>query len=425
MRPRSASNSCSASSCSAHSSTAFLIENTLPRPTTPSIAAVVSFRKRPISLTFLVICIGFLIANVVFRLAILRHGPATYDEFHHYLSNQLISTPDAHPQDIRLLAVTKPLIVALVSFSARSRAELLDCYLQQNLVRNGGLVDRVIFTSETDSYEELDWLKKTVSEVEGYNLLSTSYSELDQIYEGLTPKLIPLYEANTINGSLGKSWKLAESLSKAMDQPDNEPDPLWLFISSETIYLSPDMVTSLVYTHQTQPEYSIIQANVVNQQTLSWIHNKLGTTKPYRPEGKFLQKQPIFDPPSEKPTKEVFDEVEEQLKNIGIEKRGGSGSSWRASELPLWSIKDSIAFSAVPGSTPSPTLFGVPVDFQAPPGKHRWLPFDARMYSEVPSAEVNKFDFRQRSSISNPITQSTFASVGPGKWPWTLFAQQL
>ena len=170
----------------------------------------------------------------------------------------------------------------------------------------------------------------------------------------------------------------------------------------------------------------MIQANVVNQQTLRWVHNKMGTLKPYRPEARHTQDPSGLESSDDHPEDQEFEELEEQLKNLGSARWSGLESSWRATELPLWSMEDSIVFRAGDlDDMPPPMLFGVPIDFKPPAGKHRWLPYDARTYGDPSSATADGFDFRQRPSISIPLTQDTFDFNGPGKWPWTVFAQQL
>ncbi|RMZ92163.1 hypothetical protein DV736_g636, partial [Chaetothyriales sp. CBS 134916] len=374
-------------------------------------------RKRPIFLTLLTICIGMLIADVVFNLASLQRALTTYEIIRLTPSNQ-VNLRDDSPW-----VVDNSNILALVSFSKQSRAELLDCYLQQNLVRNGGLLDRIIFIPDTEDYEELEWLKRTVSQVDGYHLLSAGDPESDQLFDGMDEKLVPFSEASAIRTSLGKSWKVAHSLSRAMQASGDQREPLWLFIGAETIYMCPEMVASLLETHQTRPEYALVHANMVNQQTLSWIHNKLGAAKPYRPEGNTAKDDLSSEVSPQELNERSHDE--QHVEDVAIARRIGPASAWRASELPLWSFEHSIALESTHSSYPSPMLFGVPVDFNPPPGKHRWLPFDSRAYPDPSVAETNALDFRQRPPMYSRIKDSAFDNSGPGIWPWTVFTQQL
>ncbi|RMD39790.1 hypothetical protein DV735_g5338, partial [Chaetothyriales sp. CBS 134920] len=369
-------------------------------------------RTRPLFLALLAISITALIVDVAFNLASLQHALNAYEIL------RLRPSTRVRVRDDSPWVVDNSKILALVSFTKQSRAELLDCYLQQNLAHNGGLLDRIIFMPDTQDYEELEWLRKTVSEVDGYHILDTGEPESAMLYEGMDEKLVPFSEASTIRTPLGKSWKLANSLSSAMKASGDEREPLWLFIGAETVYICPEMVASLLETHQTRPEYAIVHANMVNQQTLSWVHNKLGAAKSYRPEGSTAKDYSRLAAP----WRAGADKHAAEAMNG---KRMEPASSWRASELPLWSLQDSIALEPAKGADSSPMLFGVPVDFNPPPGKHRWLPFDSRAYPDPLAAEIHALDFHQRPAVFSRLEEKAFDFSGPGIWPWTIYAQQL
>ena len=413
---RSLSEVSSISAISTHSSSSLL--SSIPsnsekinkvRPQTAPLLATA--RKRCVHLTVAAIVIGFLIANVLFRLSVLRHPATVYQSFQHYLSDQLTSHRPQHPTD-DLPTGFRPTVVALVSFNIRSRTEILDCYLQQNLVRNGGLIDRVIFSPETDDAVDLDWLRQTVSKTDGYNVLNTGPVEAG-LYDGLEEKTIPLDDSHA-GSALARSWVFADALAKLMTQSEDQVEPLFLFIGAETIYLSPNTIPSMLNVHQTQPEYSVIQANVVNQETLSWVHNKMNVVKPYRPD--YL---PIVtadnNAPGDTPDPDVFEGMRHHFPSSHIGKRD---SPWKASELPLWADEASTAYTSQDEAS-NPLIFEVPIDLQPPAEKTRWLPFDARQ------AEASSLDFRHRPAVSSHITQKTLVANGPGRWPWTLSTQQL
>ena len=376
------------SSASDHSSNFLLTPATLlsekfsslPRPRTPSIASIVNLgniRRRAIYVTLFAIFAGVLVANVFFNFASSTRHHNTYINFQDYLSEHLNSHQSSSQVDNIFLAGSKPTVVALVSFNSRSRTEILDCYLQQNLVHNDGLIDRVVFSPEIDSKNQLDWLADLVSQTDGYNLISTSLDSTASWHDGLNDKLIPLPGSEDVGGSIGRSWKLADALARNMVHAAKPDDPglLFLFINSETIYLSPTAIASMIQTQQTQPEYSLVQANMVNQPVLSWLHDKMGVVKPYRPELRYLDS--ASDPvPAEssaeseptEPDRTIFDELADQMSHLDdkVKRSESTSSSWRASELPLWFPKD---VSDTPNDLDysSPLIFGVPIDFQPPP----------------------------------------------------------
>jgi hypothetical protein len=54
-------------------------------------------------------------------------------------------------------------VVAMIFYGRRRAVDILDCYLQQNLVSNGGYLDEVWFMIHTEVKEDLDWLHKKVA----------------------------------------------------------------------------------------------------------------------------------------------------------------------------------------------------------------------------------------------------------------------
>lgn len=55
----------------------------------------------------------------------------------------------------------------------RQYVDILDCYLQRNLVRNGGYLDEVHFLSHTDNQDDIDWLHDLVNKTSGYKYVPT------------------------------------------------------------------------------------------------------------------------------------------------------------------------------------------------------------------------------------------------------------
>jgi hypothetical protein len=59
-------------------------------------------------------------------------------------------------------------IIGLVFYGRRQFVEVLDCYLKRNLVKNGGVMDEVIFVVHTDNKEDLLYLDQIVNSTDGY-----------------------------------------------------------------------------------------------------------------------------------------------------------------------------------------------------------------------------------------------------------------
>jgi hypothetical protein len=294
------------------------------------------------------VCLGALFANLLWCLP--APSSFTRDEGDYENTATLLNATAALNEVKKPFA--KPLgleVIAAVMYSRRDRTAILDCYLQRNLASNGGYVDKVIFVPETGIEEQLDWLSALVSSTPGYYLLgSTREGYIDE-------------QASTF----GRAWAFAQS------------GPLYIQVSSETVFIANDTIASLVQTRLEHRDYFLISANVINQPILSWVHHHLGVVRPYRPEAKPPAR------PQRMTNSTIFD--------------------WHTSTLPSWT----------PSYPPSegqdilaPSDYGVPIGFLPPFKGHRWLPYSS------PSA-----------TIPTAVTQEVLSTNGGGIWSWTLGAQ--
>lgn len=149
--------------------------------------------------------------------------------------------------------------------------------VQRNLVKNGGVLDSVIFLERTNNKEDLLFLDKLI-------------------------KSEPAYERRKLD--LGAENN--KGFSGAWD--GLEDDVMYVKMDDDVVYMADDAITAMVCTKVAHPEYFLVSANVVNQPMISWIHHNLGAIKPYLPEVK--REYPKLPPKSD------FD--------------------WRASKLPSW-----------------------------------------------------------------------------------------
>ncbi|KAE8326086.1 hypothetical protein BDV39DRAFT_177469 [Aspergillus sergii] len=141
------------------------------------------------------------------------------------------------PKDIR--------IVALVPFRSHERTEILNCYLQRNLLDNHGFLDQVIFIPQTNNTQSLEWLTSTV-------------------------KRTPLYQISEFSDDI--QWG-------GMDE-----NVIFIKIDGDTIFLEDHTISTIVKTKLDHPDSLIVSANVINQAALQAIHSHPGVALPYLPE---------------------------------------------------------------------------------------------------------------------------------------------
>ena len=63
---------------------------------------------------------------------------------------------------------------------------------------------------------------------------------------------------------------------KPGDKQGKTDDSLFGLISSETIFMGPGAIPSLICTRMAYQEYGLVLANIVNEPGLAWLHHRLG-----------------------------------------------------------------------------------------------------------------------------------------------------
>ncbi|KAM5342788.1 hypothetical protein ACJ41O_013754 [Fusarium nematophilum] len=146
-------------------------------------------------------------------------------------------------------------VMGLVFFGRRQSVSILDCYLKRNLVKNGGMLDGVIFVERTQDPKDLELLANLLESEEAYEKWQIEMSDEDNFTSGF-----------------GNSYDKVE---------DNV---LYVKIDDDIVFVEDSVIPSIIKKKIEHPEYYVVSANVVNQPLLSWVHWNLGAVKPYLPE---------------------------------------------------------------------------------------------------------------------------------------------
>ena len=75
-------------------------------------------------------------------------------------SHSLLPTNLVKPDNVR--------VIALVFFGRRNRVEMLRCYIERNLVQNGGWLDEVHWVQNTGKPEDLEYLDEILASEDNY-----------------------------------------------------------------------------------------------------------------------------------------------------------------------------------------------------------------------------------------------------------------
>ncbi|KAL8951061.1 MAG: hypothetical protein Q9222_002933 [Ikaeria aurantiellina] len=166
---------------------------------------------------------------------------------------------------------------------------------QQNLKRNGGLLDEVIFLARTDVVDDLEYLEDLVEGTEGYTRHNLTEND------GVASKV-----------TYGQAWEAVER------------ETMYVKIDDDVMFIEKNAIASLIATKVAHPEHLLVSTNTINSPRLAWLHAHLSAIHPFLPESSPAQ------PPS------------------------SSDHSWRPSLLPYWTGNP--LTSSFPKHPPSPSL---------------------------------------------------------------------
>ncbi|KAJ5806977.1 hypothetical protein N7474_010569 [Penicillium riverlandense] len=136
-------------------------------------------------------------------------------------------------------------IVALVPVTNHERTEILDCYLQKNLVGNHGFLDEVVFIPQTNNTDSLDWVADIVEKTSAYSMSAAGNEE---------------------------DWEVAKN------------NVMYIRIDGDVVFLEDQAIPTIVKTKLDNPDSLMVSANVVNEAAVASLHSHPGIALPYLPE---------------------------------------------------------------------------------------------------------------------------------------------
>ncbi|KEZ40772.1 hypothetical protein SAPIO_CDS8091 [Scedosporium apiospermum] len=120
----------------------------------------------------------------------------------------------------------------------------------KNMRENGGILDRVIFSTRTGVSADLAYLDELIASNPRYS------------------KYVPGVGYKAYVGS----W-----------EPVKNPDAIYIKIDDDVVFIEDGAIPALVKRLDENPQYFAVSANVVNNPALSWVHYGLGVYEPFWP----------------------------------------------------------------------------------------------------------------------------------------------
>jgi hypothetical protein len=224
-----------------------------------------------------------------------------------------------------------PKIIGLIFYGRRDRAAVLDCYVKQNLVVNGGWLDEVIWGVNTNDADDLVYLEEIIPTAPFYRQLQ-------------------LEETGYVN-----LWNQSV-----------ERGNIYIKIDDDVVYIHEDTIPLIVHTLVTESKAALVSANVINSPEHNWIHYRSGAVHPYLPE-------------LEAPSNESLSTLENPI--------------WKVSDLPSWIGPGGWTSPPVGDfSNALKDLLPLASDEEIVAGllRHRWLPLEDPLdISKTPIAQTS------------------------------------
>ena len=160
-------------------------------------------------------------------------------------------------------------VIGLVFFGRKSRVQILRCYLERNLVDNGGWLDEVHWVKNIGNPDDLKYLDEILAMSPRYKVVEVE-----------------------VLGVAGY-WQAWQQL---------EPGSLYIKIDDDVVWFEDETIPRVVTIKLDRPESLIVSANLVNSPLMGFVHYHMGALRPYPPKLDGEEPGPFdFAKPSHKP----------------------------------------------------------------------------------------------------------------------------
>jgi hypothetical protein len=273
-------------------------------------------------------------------------------------------------------------VIAMVFFGRTDRCQILNCFLQRNLVDQGGWLDEVHWIRNTQNERDLEYLD---------SLLSANPRRYKQF---------PLPQTNTSDQGYNEAWNMLE------------PGHIYVKIDDDLVWMAEDAIPSIVTTKLEHPEYLLVSANMVNSPLMGWLHYRMGAVHPYLPEFLFSAGDHTSMIAASDQTVSSSSIAGSAAPGHTIQPSSDSLTKvervpWRYVDHPMWQGPVSFVFPYDQPLPPPPPH----ISSSLQKSTHRWL--------RLPETQ----DSMIRQLRRTPIIASTYDTWGTGLKSWAIAAQ--
>ena len=130
-------------------------------------------------------------------------------------------------------------ISALVFYGRRQYVEILSCYLEQNLVENGGLLSEVIFVLKTNNNEDISYLHQLIVQ---------------------HPNIYSIKNASNLGWTFDTHYR------------NLDPNRYYVKMDDDILYIHPNAIESMLAAKLDNPAAMFISANIINHPNFGVLH---------------------------------------------------------------------------------------------------------------------------------------------------------
>ncbi|KAF5724814.1 hypothetical protein FMUND_370 [Fusarium mundagurra] len=144
-------------------------------------------------------------------------------------------------------------VSGLVFYGRQSRVEIMKCYIERNLIENGGWLDEVLWVVNTEQKGDLRYLEE---------ILASNPQRYKKIY---SDEIAGTYTYKNI-------WKKLER------------GKYYVKIDDDVVWIDDGAIPSLVTRKVQNPKDFVVSGNIINNPPLGFFHMRMGAIHPYFPE---------------------------------------------------------------------------------------------------------------------------------------------
>ncbi|KAF7557804.1 hypothetical protein G7Z17_g462 [Cylindrodendrum hubeiense] len=151
---------------------------------------------------------------------------------------------------------TKPegvVVSGLIFYGRKSRVSSLRCYLERNMVDNGGWLDEILWIVNTSEQEDLRYLDEIIA-------------------------------SNPMRHKKVNPEKHLSTYSFFMAWRHLERGKYYVKIDDDILWIDDDAIPNLVQQKIDRPNDLVVSGNIINNPPLGFMHYRMGALHPYFPE---------------------------------------------------------------------------------------------------------------------------------------------